>query len=112
MPETGGQVVYTLTVTNDSFVSGDPVTITELSDSVFGSFFPQNTVKGVIDTDCFDLENVRARRCLVIRQLHDHGVRVGSGRRRARRQRDGCRHRRGGLARHGRRRRSTCCSPT
>ena len=58
MPETGGQVVYTLTVTNDSFVSGDPVTITELSDSVFGSFFPVDSVAGVIDTDCFDLENV------------------------------------------------------
>ena len=58
VPETGGQVVYTLTVTNESFVSGDPVEITELSDSVFGSFFPQNTVTGVISTTCFALENV------------------------------------------------------
>ena len=58
MPETGGQVVYTLTVTNDSFVSGDPVTITELSDSIFGSFFPQDTLKSGITSDCFDLEDV------------------------------------------------------
>ena len=33
------------------------MTITELSDSIFGTFFPQNTVKGVINTDCFALEN-------------------------------------------------------
>ena len=58
VPETGGQVVYKLTVTNESFVSGDPVEITELSDSVFGSFFPQNTVTGVISTTCFALEDV------------------------------------------------------
>ena len=47
-----------MTVTNESFVSGDPVEITELSDSVFGSFFPQNTVTGVISTTCFALEDV------------------------------------------------------
>jgi hypothetical protein len=58
VPETGGQVTYTLTVTNDSFVSGDPVAITELADSAFGSFFPLDTVAGVIETDCFELENV------------------------------------------------------
>ena len=46
VPETGGQVVYTLTITNESVVSRDPVTITELSDSVFGSFFPENTGDG------------------------------------------------------------------
>ena len=57
LPETGGQVEYTLTVTNKS-VSSDPLTITDLSDSVFGSFFPNDTTTGIDSTDCFDLEGV------------------------------------------------------
>jgi uncharacterized repeat protein (TIGR01451 family)/LPXTG-motif cell wall-anchored protein len=57
LPETGGQVMYTLTVTNNS-VTTDPLTITDLSDSVFGSFFPDDTTTGIDSTDCFDLEGV------------------------------------------------------
>jgi uncharacterized repeat protein (TIGR01451 family)/LPXTG-motif cell wall-anchored protein len=53
--ETGGDVTYTLTITNNSG-SSDPLTITHLSDSVFGTFFPNPDLHGATDVDCGALE--------------------------------------------------------
>ncbi len=53
VPETGGPVTYTLTITNTS-VSSDPLTITSLSDNRFGTFVPSAT--DVPNTNCDDLD--------------------------------------------------------